>query len=283
MNPVKSIRPGVLKLYIVYLLTYVLTVTLFYISDIRFKNWIFYTKWGLLYYGLCYIPFLASLIVATRQYTQTKSIINNSGVQFFILLTLSHTVYGISAVGYKTYSYYIASINGELREKDLLSVMVTKPIISLKYNPSTKHNDYVISVSVKNPLPYDVNLKIDSRISNRETLYLVDTEIKANYTEIIRTEVDENTMRRILSNFHSFWLNYVIEERHSSRKISKRASISHELCKWSLAGCPEFGSIFPLHSTYPFNDKLIKKRTYYIRRGVLGELSKDEIEPQQLH
>ncbi len=268
----------VIKIYLIYLLIYIITVAAFYFSELPFKSWIFYTKWALWFYILCFAPFFAAVIIAIRQYQLGTRFKFNIGVQFLILLIISHAAYGISASSYKVYVLNLAENNGERIKSDLSTVHITKPVMSLESGESENHNNYIVSMSIVNPLPYEISIKMDSRTSNQETLYLVDRAILPNHKESIRFEVSDSIMDYLLSNFSTFFINYHIKEWASNKRISERASISHELCKWALIGCPDFGSILPTNPTYPFNDKVILKRTGHQRRGVLTKFKKTEIE-----
>lgn len=272
---------GVVLLFSAYLTLFFISVHLYYENDGRFRDGLFgllYTRWGLWFYALYFLPIIISVFAIIKQYRHRIPLEASSFSVMLALIIAAHVIYWSISTSFKYYVYHYKTINSNIIETQLQEVEISRPNILYESNPIEKNSSYRINIKVINPLLYDVEIQLSS-VNKNKNFNLLKIDAKSGETKSFSVNVGAERMTEVLDFYDGFWVNYTLTEHASYPKINSLIDFSHELCKWAILTCPDLDGIKHNNSTYPFDDdKLYRFVGSHSRRGVLAEYTRAEIE-----
>lgn len=272
----------VVFLFITYLAVSLLSIYFYYDHDGRFRSGLlfgaFYSMWGIWLYTLYFLPIILCIIVALKKYGHGRLLINNSIIGFLILIFGAHVLYWVIAVGFKYHVYDIKNRDLGSIQRQLETIEIPRPNITYEQTPTNKYKSYIVTTEITNPLPYDVEMRLDS-VKKQSTFHLLKVKLKSGETESFSASIDTDSMSKILNYYNKIWINYFLTESIDVSKFSRLVNLSHQLCVWSIFSCPNTDGIKYHNGSYPFNDhKMYSGIALGKKNGVLIEYKRDEIE-----
>jgi hypothetical protein len=282
-----------LAAFAIYLALFPIAALFIYVWDARLfmESGSFFpvpSSFGLLVYSLYYLPgfwsFLVVLGWVLRYGMASLAPSRNGYLVFFILFLFAHSLYWLSASLLKDYVNRQANPVETEFEAELHALNITPIVIRDAGVNGRGFNNYVMEITVSNPLSRDVDIAIDSttvllRVRDNRVYQDIGTrrllhrrEIAAGYEGTLQLKISNSTMGDIFEANGYMPLIVELDMQHSVEEIEKlnrMIDISHALCRWSVFGCPDYGGSYGFG---PFSDNKVWNKAYQVRANYRLEL-----------